>query len=83
MGVRNVSIPSVLRLLRFTQGLTQSGLAKRIGASQSYLSRVERGIRDPRPFLRQRIAETLGVEARVLFAEPHVGKVSVDDGGSI
>lgn len=47
---------------------SQVRFAADLGISESLLSRIIRGWRDPSPELRQKIAETLGVEESEIFA---------------
>jgi DNA-binding XRE family transcriptional regulator len=52
--------------LRMQQGLSQSELARRIGTSQSRLSRIEAGLDDPRYSTLTKIAAALGVDLNTL-----------------
>lgn len=60
---------SRMKIERLTLGIDQATAATRVGIDQSYFSRVERGVRQPRPWVQQRIAAVLGVDERELFAE--------------
>jgi len=62
-----------IRKLRKGRGLTQSGLARKTGLSQSYLSQVERGARVPSVRTLRRIAATLGVPVGALLDEGGTG----------
>jgi transcriptional regulator with XRE-family HTH domain len=56
-----------IRAWRQRHGVTLEETADLAGFSPSYLSRIERGERDLRPFVRLRIARALGVRIAVLF----------------
>ncbi|MFL5898391.1 MAG: helix-turn-helix domain-containing protein [Solirubrobacterales bacterium] len=55
-----------VKALRAEAGLTQEGLATRAGTTTSYISRVERGNRNPTWAGLSRLAEGLGVPRWVL-----------------
>lgn len=59
-----------VRALRTSTGESQESFADRTGIARSYMSRVERGAGNPSLDMIERIAETLGVEAEVLFQPP-------------
>jgi transcriptional regulator with XRE-family HTH domain len=60
-----------LRAIRGAAGITQSALAERLGfESQSSISMIETGARQPDLDLIERWAEACGVEARLLFGPP-------------
>ena len=48
------------------QGLSQAELARRIGTSQSRLSRIEAGLDDPRYSTLTKIAAALGIDLNTL-----------------
>jgi transcriptional regulator with XRE-family HTH domain len=52
--------------IREQAGLTQSGLARRMGTSQSTISQIEAGERNPTYDLMRQIAEALGVSIAYL-----------------
>ena len=56
-----------LRLWRVESGLTQDEVADLSGLSKAYISRIERGEREPRPLTRVKIARRLGVQVADLF----------------
>lgn len=61
--------------LRMAQGLSQAELARRIGTSQSRLSRIEAGLDDPRYSTLTKISAVLGVDLNTLaeaLATPRV-----------
>jgi transcriptional regulator with XRE-family HTH domain len=60
-----------LRAIRGAAGFTQAALAERLGfESQSSISMIETGARQPDLELIERWAQACGVEARLLFAPP-------------
>ena len=62
-----------LRFFRQLCGLTQGELADQAGVpSQSYLSRLERGLRPSGPDQVAELAEVLGVPVAVLLRRPRV-----------
>lgn len=48
--------------------LSQEDLAERAGLDRTYISGVERGIRNPTLKIMQRIADALGVDLDVIFS---------------
>lgn len=58
-----------VRALRTAQELTQEELAEKADMHWTFISGVERGIKDPRISTVGRIARALGVEPRDLFLE--------------
>ena len=61
---------STLRVLRVIHGLSQDELGSRVGVTQSYLSRIERGRRSGSSRVRHEIARALGVEESTIFPAP-------------
>jgi transcriptional regulator with XRE-family HTH domain len=59
-----------LARLRDDAGLSQSGLARRIGISQSAISQIEAGDRSPSYGMLVQIAEALGVSLAYLLGAP-------------
>ncbi|MEQ1780145.1 MAG: helix-turn-helix transcriptional regulator [Hyphomonadaceae bacterium] len=54
------------RRLREKQGISQEELADRAGLHRTYISGVERGVRNPTVVVLQKIADALGVELSTL-----------------
>ena len=59
-----------VRRERLLQGLTQDELAVEAGMRRSYLSDLERGVRNPSVHALGRLAMALKVEAAALLSEP-------------
>ncbi|MGN6201401.1 MAG: helix-turn-helix transcriptional regulator [Solirubrobacterales bacterium] len=57
-----------MRKLRTEKGLTQSGLARRVGLDPSQISRLEKGRGNPRWATAKRIAVGLGITLAELAA---------------
>ena len=57
MSVVRPQWPRLVRALRRRQGLSQQALADRLGVDQTAVSRWERGLDSPRPFLRRRLLD--------------------------
>jgi transcriptional regulator with XRE-family HTH domain len=57
-----------VRKLRTDRGLTQSGLARRVGLDPSQISRLEKGRGNPRWATAKRIAVGLGITLAELAA---------------
>ena len=68
MDARSQFAANLLRL-RVAAGLTQEGLSDRSGLHSTEISRLERGVRDPRLSTIVRIARALGVPPADLLAE--------------
>lgn len=58
-----------LKAHRSTSGLTQAGLAEKVGTSGNYIAQIERGEKYPSPGMIDRIATALGVDPSVLFVQ--------------
>lgn len=58
------------RRLRAAKGLSQAELADRAGLHRTYISGIERGVRNPTITIVARIADGLGVTIVELLAEP-------------
>lgn len=56
-----------MRNLRRARTINQKELARLVGISQQYLSKIERGLMVPAPDVRARIAAILGVSADDLW----------------
>lgn len=50
-----------VRKIRLKQGLSQGDIARRLNLHRSYISGIERGIRNPSLKVIQKIAKALGV----------------------
>ncbi len=57
-----------VRRFRTVAGLSQEGLAFRCGLDRTYVSGIERGVRNPTVVVLDRIARALGVAAADLLA---------------
>lgn len=57
-----------VRRLRIEQGLSQEELAFRAGMKRSYLSDLERGVRNPTVRAMGRLADALGLRAPALIS---------------
>ena len=53
--------------IRLKQGLSQGDVARRLNLHRSYISGIERGIRNPSLKVVQKIAKALGVNANALL----------------
>lgn len=58
-----------IKKLRERKDLTQGKLGEMVGASQSHVGRWERGEVEPRPKMKERLAEVLGVTVADLYKE--------------
>lgn len=56
-----ITLGSTVRRLREASGLTQQGLASRVGVSASHISHIESDRRDPSVELLRRLAEAFSV----------------------
>ena len=68
MGDFELAFGRRIRALRLERGLTQEELAHRAGIHVTYLSGVERGVRNPALRNIHAIARALGVHVNELFA---------------
>ncbi|MEO1206474.1 MAG: helix-turn-helix transcriptional regulator [Pseudomonadota bacterium] len=59
-----------LKQYREAEGLSQEELAFNCGLHRTYISGVERGVRNPTVLVLQKIADALEIEAWRLLAEP-------------
>jgi transcriptional regulator with XRE-family HTH domain len=59
-----------VRRLRIAAGLTQAGLAERMGIDRGYVSGLEKGERNPTIITLWHTARALGVRVGALFEEP-------------
>ena len=58
-----------LRRLRLEKGLGQEKFALEYGFDRTYISGIERGVRNPTVVIVQKLADALGVAIGELFAE--------------
>lgn len=59
-----------LKRLRHDRGLSQEDLAFECGLHRTYISGVERGVRNPTVLVLEQIAKALGTPASRLLEEP-------------
>lgn len=71
-----------IRAHRETLRLSQEELAFRVGIDRTYVSGVERGVRNPTIKLLQKISEGLGVDLDVLFSSSRQVGMKVESGNS-
>ena len=57
------------KVIRLKQGLSQGDIAKRLNVHRSYISSIERGIRNPSLKVIQRIAKALEVPMEKLIKD--------------
>jgi transcriptional regulator with XRE-family HTH domain len=69
MDIRKV-VAANLKRLREGKGLSQEAFADVCGLHRTYVSGVERGVRNPTITVVAKIAKGLGVSAAVLMTEP-------------
>jgi transcriptional regulator with XRE-family HTH domain len=76
MGMGGQEIKTALgtniKNLRSHRHYSQAVLAERADISVTYLSKIERGVKYPKPDILSQIAEGLGVEVYELFKTNHV-----------
>ena len=71
------TLGSNIRLLRAQRQFSQAILAEKADISIAYLSKIERGIKYPKPDILSQIAEGLCVEVHELFKTNFVPKPSL------
>jgi transcriptional regulator with XRE-family HTH domain len=71
MSIRHINMCMNLQELRVKVGLTQKGLAIRVGCAQSEISRIERGERSISVDRLQQLATALNVPVATLLGERH------------
>lgn len=59
MSVRDTNIGKIIRALRENRGITRLSLAEAVGISESYLKKIETGVRKPGVHLYQKMLEEL------------------------
>ena len=62
-----------LKRLREEQGFSQEGFADHCGLHRTYISGIERGVRNPTVLVLDKIAKALRVRAGALLDEARVG----------
>jgi transcriptional regulator with XRE-family HTH domain len=60
---------TTVRLLRISEHLSQTSLAKKLGISRSYLCRIEKEAKEPSLALIKRLARVFGVPVALLIAD--------------
>ena len=63
----NKKLGERLKKLRQEKGMSQGDIARKLGVHRSYISRIERGVRNPTVKNVERIAEALGVSPHKLL----------------
>ena len=66
-------VGSNLRRLREGRGLSQEGLAFECGLHRTYISGVERGVRNPTVVVLEKMANALGAQAHELLLSVEAG----------
>lgn len=67
-----MDVAGLLRVTRRQRGLGQAALARRAGTTQTYVSRVERGVVSPSLATLERLLHAMGVSLRLSVAPlPH------------
>ena len=56
-----------LKKIRLEKGMSQGDIAKKLGVHRSYISGIERGIRNPTVKNVEKLADALGVDVSELF----------------
>lgn len=56
-----------VRKVRLQKGLSQGDIAKILGVHRTYISGLERGVRNPSLLTVQKVAKALGVDAKNLI----------------
>lgn len=62
-------IGDAVRALRAKSGLSQEEFAHRAGLDRTYVSGIERGVRNPTVASLQRVSDALGITLDVIFIE--------------
>lgn len=63
----NKKLGERLKKLRQEKGMSQGDIARKLGVHRSYISGIERGVRNPTVKNVERIAEALGVSPHMLL----------------
>lgn len=74
-----MSLGDRIREMREDQGLNQSELAERVGTSQSTISQLEKGKRNPSYRTLQSVADALGVSVSYLLGEEELEELSEEE----
>ena len=78
-----MNLGNAVKELRKRRGLTQGNFCEQIGITQSYLSQVENGVKEPSIDVIKKISDALGTPMPVLFwftlteEDVHESKVEV------
>lgn len=72
-----VALGRVVHRQRITLGISQEDLADRVGLDRTYVSGIERGIRNPTLLVLLRLARVLGVPAGALLDSDATSKADV------
>lgn len=67
MGNEIIKFGKKLKQLRLKKNLSQGDIARILGVHRTYISGLERGMRNPSLLTVQKIAKALGVEAKKLI----------------
>ncbi len=59
MNVRDTNIGKIIRVLRENKGVTRISLAEAVGISESYLKKIETGVRQPGVHIYQKMLAEL------------------------
>jgi transcriptional regulator with XRE-family HTH domain len=70
------SLGKNIKNLRACRQYSQAVLAERADVSITYLSKIERGLKFPKPDILTQLADSLGVELYELFKTDHVPKAA-------
>ena len=65
---------AIVRKRRIERGLSQESLAERARLHTTYVSMVERGVRNPTLDVASRLANALGIPLAVLIDEAHANR---------
>lgn len=74
-----MSLGDRIREMREDQGLNQSELAERVGTSQSTISQLEKGKRNPSYRTLQNVADALAVSVSYLLGEEELEELSEEE----
>ena len=63
----NKKLGERLKKIRYEKGMSQGDIARKLGVHRSYISGIERGVRNPTVKNVEKIAEALGVSPHKLL----------------